>query len=275
MTKNLILHSDRALIEISGKDRKQFIQGLITNDINQLNQQPLIYAAMLTPNGRFLYDFFIFESADSLMIDCFKERAEEIIRKLSFYKLRSDVVISAAADYQIGQIFERNNAEKIFPDPRRRELGYRIYGKNLVASEAESVYHQKRIMLKVAESEHDLTYEKSIILEYGFDDLNAIDYKKGCYLGQELIARTHHSGQIRKKLVALKISAGESLKKGTELLLKPVNSNTADASGVILSSTRYSKQEFYALALIKTDSEIENYRITASDFPLHVIAILA
>ncbi len=235
---------DRALIEIAGEDRKKFLQGLITNDVNKASEQKLIYSAMLNSQGRFLYDLFIFEIGDKLMLDCFATRRDEIFQKLNFYKLRSKVTLTKNDELAVTQDFSQGQ----FADPRHLELGFRTYSSS-TSQISENSYHAKRITLKIPESEHDLTYEKSFILEFGFDDLNAIDYQKGCYVGQELTARTHYTGQIRKKLFHIKIDGEITPEKNSEI--------TCDAkpAGLILSST-FLESQLHALALIKLPDDI-------------------
>ena len=230
---------DRAIIEIAGEDRKKFLQGLITNDVNKASATNLIYSAMLNAPGRFLYDFFIFEIGETLFLDCFAARRDEIFQKLTFYKLRSQVTLKKNDDLTILQSFSSGQ----FADPRHLELGFRSYS-SATSDISENSYHSKRIALKIPESEHDLTYEKSFILEFDFDNLNAIDYQKGCYVGQELTARTHYTGQIRKKLFHIKINTTITPEKNSEI--------TCDAkpAGLILSSIFF-ESELHALALIK------------------------
>ena len=298
MTKQIIL-LDRAIIEIKGVDRKSFLQGLITNDINKANKDTLIYAAMLNAQGRFLYDFFIFEKDDSLFLDCLSSRRDEIFTKLKFYKLRSQVEIIKNDNFEIVQDFE--NAEKvsntssaaylIFQDPRHKGLGYRIYKaaqKNSNSSEDDETshhsnkiwhndnnpehgnldeYHHQRIGLKIPEGEYDLTYEKSIIAEFGFDDLNAVDYKKGCYIGQELTARTHYMGQVRKKICHVKIANLHEVEKNSEI-------SCAGKNGGIILSTVYYEDELHALALIKIaegENETQN-EYTVSNNKITIIS---
>lgn len=240
--------SDRSLIEVFGKDNKKFLQGLITNDLNKLSNNKIIYSAMLNSQGRFLYDFFIFEKDETLFLDCFSLRRDEIIKKLNLYKLRSNVEIKKNDELKVFFDEQKDDlAEFNFIDPRNEKLGFRIYKKfdgEISDFSLNSNYHQKRIFLKIPESEHDLTYEKSFILEFGFNELNAVSYEKGCYIGQELTARTHHLGEIRKKIFLIKINKNIQLEKNTKITFDSQN------IGVILSSFS-SEFELYALALIK------------------------
>ncbi len=244
---NKIFLNDRSFIALCGEDKEKFLQGLITNDIYKLNADNLLYACILNSQGRFLYDLFIFKDAEQIILDVIKERQDELLKKLNFYKLRSKITVNEIY-YQAFQIltpkqpsFDQNLL--IFKDPRHQDLGYRIYSKNTISDYLSTAnYHLKRIELKIAEGEYDLTYNKSFPLEYGFDNLNAIDYNKGCYVGQELTARTHHLGQIRKKLFHVKLS--HSVTKGEEMKIE-------NQDGIILSSIQDQKGITHALVLAR------------------------
>jgi folate-binding protein YgfZ len=255
----------RSVIEISGSDRKEFIQGLITNDINKASEASLIYAVMLSAKGQFLYDFFIYEKEETLFLDCANSRCDEIIRKLNFYKLRAAVTIKKNEEILIAQSL----SDLGFKDPRNKNLGYRIYATKAelekISNELLSVenYHFLRIKNKIAEGEFDLTYEKSFILEFGFNELNAVDYNKGCYVGQELTARTHHLGEIRKKLFHIKITGESDLKNVDSLKRREIicaDKESDKKLGIILSSSFY-EGELHALALLR----IANYENRNSD----------
>lgn len=255
---------DRTLIEITGDDRKKFLQGLITNDVNKASTENLIYAVMLSAQGRFLYDFFIFEKDEKLILDCFAPRRDEILQKLSFYKLRSKVVIQKNDELQVSQNFSNSG----FPDPRHPSLGHRSYT-NTQSEQSDDSYHLARILNKIPESEHDLTYEKSFILEFGFDNLNAIDYQKGCYIGQELTARTHYLGQIRKKIFHIKIADLKTAEKNFELTCE------GKSVGIILSSL-FHESELHALALIKLPQDQDFSEIAEKlEFEGHKIFIVS
>lgn len=277
---------NRSILEITGPDRKKFLQGLITNDVNKATEKNLIYSAMLNAQGRFLYDFFIFEIGEKLILDCDALRRDEIFQKLNFYKLRAKVEIGKNDGMEVCQSSVVGHQSSVdgysFFDPRSAKLGNRIYtstsqpatdDRRLTTDDSPlaiddsplATYTFTRISLKIPESELDLTYEKSFILEFGFDDLNAIDYQKGCYVGQELTARTHHTGQIRKKIFHVKISDSKSIQKNTEI------SCEGKSAGLVLSSVFYDS-ELHALALIKLPEagdfgnlEVENKKIFIID----------
>jgi folate-binding protein YgfZ len=255
--EKIIIHKDRSILEISGADRKFFLQGLITNDINKASSENLIYTAMLNSQGRFLYDFFIFEHEEKLFLDCFSARRDEILQKFNFYKLRSkveitsnDALFACQAIDETENLFCKMSPKFSFTDPRK--IGKRFYVENFYDT-AQDAYHLARIMNKIPESEYDLTYEKSFILEFGFDDLNAIDYNKGCYLGQEITARTHHTGQIRKKIIVIKIcdSGDINVKKNDKIFY------CKKEVGIILSSIKKDKA-ILALALIRDEFSLSD-----------------
>ena len=260
MQQNPTIIQNRSIISISGEDTKIFLQGLITNDINKVSEKQAIYALMLSPQGRFSYDFFIIKSGDKFLLDCSCEQVDEIIKKFSFYKLRSkieikieeDLVVVADNDCSSNPIFNQEIADEvlIFADPRNSELGFRIFAKKTVieksmkADETNSAkYNLHRLKLKIPD-DSDLTFEKSFPLEFGFDNLNAIDYQKGCYVGQETTARMHYKGVIRKQIFLVEVFDCNEIAKSTEI--------EADGKkiGEILSSIFYDNK-LLALALIK------------------------
>lgn len=251
---------DRAIIAISGPDRKKFLQGLLTNDVEKASTTNLIYTTMLNAQGRFLYDFFIFEINENLMLDCLATRRDEIIQKLSFYKLRAQVAIKKEETIKVIS----STDDKGFSDPRNAKLGYRFYSADDVDASLLDSYHYQRISLKIPESEHDLTYEKSFILEFGFDDLNAIDYNKGCYVGQELTARTHHRGEIRKKIFHVKIST-KCAEKNSEIYCE------GKSVGLILSSV-FHENELHALALIKDPQDLDLTKLEFANQKISVVS---
>ena len=188
----MILLHNRAVIRISGEDKSDFLQGLITNDINK--PKP-IYAALLTPQGKYLFDFIIYEDYDSFLLDCEAARKGELIKKLSMYKLRAKVEIEDLPNWKV---YSGDGVD----DPRNAKLGKRLVAESSYDEGDFAEYEKIRILLGVPDSA-DFIPEKSFIQQYRFDELNGIDYEKGCYVGQEVIARTHYKGTIRKTIFKL------------------------------------------------------------------------
>ncbi len=206
MTYSLL--TTRAIVRLSGEDRFKFLQGLLSNDVSKLMVNEGLYACMLTPQGKYFADFFLFLDQDSILLDMPALRQEEIIKKLNIYKLRSSITIAFCPEYKVVSFLSTLSFPRVFVDPRSDALGMRGFilesdlqelTKNM--NHDENAYDLARINNFIAEGEKDLIPDQSFILEYGFDNLNAIDYKKGCYVGQELVARTHHRGAIRKETV--------------------------------------------------------------------------
>ncbi|MBY0462400.1 MAG: folate-binding protein [Alphaproteobacteria bacterium] len=212
--------SHRTLIQLTGVDKASFLQGLITNDVTAVEQGKAIYAALLTPQGKFLFDLFIFQTQDTWLIDCERDRTSELIKRLSMYKLRSKVEIIDLSDtYKVFASSESIPDTIQIADPRLKDLGYRLYAKDLsVNLEPSDSYENHRISLGVPDGSRDIPIDKGIILEYGFDELQAIDWKKGCYMGQELTARTRYRGLVRKRLLPVKIE-GEAPPPFTPIFL--------------------------------------------------------
>jgi folate-binding protein YgfZ len=200
--------SDRGVLKISGDDALSFMQGLLTNDIYKIGDSNGIYACMLSPQGKYLYDMFITRQDKALFLECAESRRAELVRKLTMYKLRSKVIIEDVSN-AYGVCALNENFPNAYDDPRLAAMGKRIVARktSLLAAlqeagfrEDPNFYEQQRLALGIAEGEKDLMQDKAFPLEYGLDRLNAIDYRKGCYVGQEVTARTTYRGVVRKKI---------------------------------------------------------------------------
>jgi folate-binding protein YgfZ len=205
--KHAYHHTNRRVIAIAGEDRSTFLQGLITNDINLLSEKGMIYAAMLTPQGKFLYDFFLTSQDDKILLDCLDEIHAPLMKKLMLYRLRARVAIEDVSEFY-GVYSVHDEEANLTLDPRCPQLGYRaiIKKEDLPFSNNLDDYDKLRLSLGIPEILKDMIPEKSIPLECNLDQLNAISWSKGCYVGQELTARTHYRGVVRKRLLPVKIS---------------------------------------------------------------------
>ena len=242
----IIILEDRGLISISGKDSKEYLQNIITNDINKVSENNSIFAALLSPQGKYLYEFFVIKSKDGFLLDCYGKFTEELIKNLTKYKLRSKVEINNLfKELQINEKKNTNtfiyNESAIFIDSRKKELGGRII------SSLEKLYLTiKRLDLKISNIEDylDKSYscgipvkgienlqDKLFSLEANLEELSAIDFKKGCYIGQENTARMKIKAKLRKKMFAV-IADGKT-KIGDEILFNDV------AVGKILINSPY------------------------------------
>ncbi len=215
---------NRGVLKIEGEDRLDFLQGLISNDINKATETDAIYSAFLTPQGKFICDFFIIASGEGLLVDMEADSLPAFKKKLTMFKLRAKVTIKDVSDdYDVLTAFGGELSQTgTFADPRLAEAGYRaILPKETAIEGAEQVgfetYDLHRIQLGLPDGSRDMTPEKSILLENGFDELNGVDWDKGCYMGQELTARTKYRALIKKRLIPVEIE-GDLPESGTDIL---------------------------------------------------------
>jgi folate-binding protein YgfZ len=238
MTKlQYTLLENRGLLHIFGADATEFLQGMISNDIDLVTPEKSVYAALLTPQGKFLFDFFVLrdQAGTGYLLDCDGARLPDLQKRLSMYKMRADVTLEdASADLALVACYGDDHSGLtnggddtagstsaygsgiLFVDPRLAGLGVRIV---LPRSDMEaslsaagfvkaSLEDQEahRLSLGVPEAGRDVLIEKSFPLECNFDEMNAVSYTKGCYVGQEMTARTHHRATLKKRLLPVKIT---------------------------------------------------------------------
>jgi len=203
----------RTILRVTGAERAAFLQGLVTQDVNRLADRGIIYAALLTPQGKYLADFFLIAWDDAILIDVATEQADDLERRLTLYKLRSKVVIERAdlpVTRGIGPA-----PDGALPDPRDPMLGWRLYGATL-AQGAPPDWDALRVAARAPEAGAELIPNDSFILEMGFERLGGVDFRKGCYVGQEVTARMRHKTTLRKGLIRVRIDG--IVEPGTELL---------------------------------------------------------
>lgn len=216
----------RSFIDIEGEKASSFLQGLITQDIHTVTQERPRYSLMLNPQGRFVFDFFISKYDQGYRLECAADRVPDLLRRLQAYALRSSITIKGGPAYCVivgpGSIPESLSINTIcfsFPDPRCLKLGWRAYVSDLSAYASCWDYDYHRTALGVPEGKN-LIIDKSIPLECWMEELNALSFTKGCYLGQELTARTKHRGDVRKRLFSGVLSdpaaVGSSVYLGAE-----------------------------------------------------------
>ena len=205
--------NNRKVLELKGSDCKKFLQNLVSNDINLLDQG-LVYSALLTPQGKYIADFFVVPIKDGMRIDVHSELAKTLLDRLNIYKLRSDVEIKEA-DISVA-LGLTNPPEGAFGDPRHPKLGWRFYSKDAKKFDQNVNWTKLRVDYVIPEYGSELT-DESYILEMGFERLHGVDFKKGCYVGQEVTARMKHKTELRKGLV--KILSQHEISNGEELFL--------------------------------------------------------
>ena len=213
---------NRAVLRLSGPDRLTFLQGLVSNDVTKVAPGHAVYSCLLTPQGKFLHDFFLIADSDSLLIECEADRRADLAQRLKMYRLRSKIEI-AGADYAVFAVLgalSKIAGAIAYPDPRTLRLWEPAW---LSSSDLEGsplpfeAYDRLRISLAVPDGSRDMEVGKAILLENNIDLLNGVAWDKGCYTGQELTARTHYRGLIKKRLVPVHI-AGAVPPVGTPLI---------------------------------------------------------
>jgi folate-binding protein YgfZ len=239
----------RGVLVVAGADRVAFLQGLVSNDVGKLSPERAIYAALLTAQGKYLHDFFLAARGEIILVEGEAARLSDLQRRLSLYKLRAKVTVAADAEgskvyaaFGTGALAALGLPEDAgaarpfaggiaFVDPRLPALGARLIlaaGEGAAALGAAGLepaefaaYDRLRLAQGVPDGSRDLVVEKAILLEAGFEELNGVDWQKGCYVGQELTARTKYRGLIKKRLLPVRIDGpapapGTIIRRGVE-----------------------------------------------------------
>jgi folate-binding protein YgfZ len=204
------LLADRAVIAVTGPEARAFLQGLVTNDITALSPEHPLYAALLSPQGKILFDLFLFAEGETILIDVHKDRCADLIKRLTLYKLRAKVEIAPRDDRVV--VADQGPA-----DPRLALMGQRtVVPADTATEDGTDAYHDWRFSHGVPEAA-DFGSEQVFAMDSGLDELHAISFTKGCYVGQELTARMKHRGTDRKRLLPIQSSA-ETLRAGTAVV---------------------------------------------------------
>ena len=280
----------RGVLAITGEEAWSFLQGLVTNDVMRVGPGRAIWAALLTPQGRYLHDFIIAAAPDGcLWLDCEAERRQDLMRRLAIYKLRAKVRIAdASGELSVVRLFGAGAPERLglpaeagaaraigegaaFVDPREPRLGARailpraeaaVLADRLgIAAGGRERYEALRLALGVPEGGHDLEPEKALPMESRFDLLNGIDWQKGCYIGQELTARMKYRALVKKRLLPVAIE-GPAPEPGAPVLLE------GEEAGVMRSAAGE-----YGLALLRLEKveEVGDRPLTAGAARIRVL----
>ena len=264
---------DRAILYINGPDSKKYLQNLISNDIERVSESKSCFASLLSPQGKFLFDFLVIKHKDGYFLDCEKKIANQLYKKLLTYKLRSKVEILNLSNEFVVAAFSHNkflsldgakdemgytlkyNEDHILLDPRNKNLGGRIIAnleklymslkKMKLKSSIIEEYYKLSFELGIPQNNMDQLQEKLFGIECNFVELNAIDFKKGCYIGQENTSRIKNKDKLNKRLLPLQI------KKGSIKSNDPIISNNTEIGKVLIANK-------FSFALIKfKDKEFE------------------
>jgi folate-binding protein YgfZ len=277
---SFVLLEDRGVLGVSGPDRRPFLQGLVSSDVEKVSSEAARHAALLTAQGRYLHDFVMVGAGESIWLDAEACRLGDLKKRLSVYRLRAKVSLEEKPELAVAAVFgehapatlELHNtpgAARVFGsgvafvDPRLSALGARVILPRdrarmaLVAlgfAEADfATYDRLRLSLGIPDGTRDLVPEKSILLEAGFDELNGVDWQKGCYVGQELTARTKYRGLIKKRLMPVEIRGPA-----------PGPGSIVTADGREIGEMRSSREE-RGLALLRIEAVLDGKTLRAGE----------
>jgi tRNA-modifying protein YgfZ len=275
---SFVLLQDRGVLAIAGPDRRPFLQGLVSNDIERVTRDTAHYAALLTAQGKYLHDFVMVEAGESIWLETEAARLGDLKRRLSVYRLRAKVSLEEQPDLAVAAVFGEGalaalglsdtlGAARVLGsgvavvDPRLTVLGARailardragcVFADLGLAEADFETYDRLRLSLGIPDGSRDLIPEKSILLEAGFDELNGIDWQKGCYVGQELTARTKYRGLIRKRLMPVEIRGSA-----------PAPGTVVTAGGREVGEMRSSCGEL-GLALLRVEPVLQGKKLEA------------
>ena len=285
----IFILKDRGIIYISGEDAKEFLQNIITNDINKVSDDSSCFASLLTPQGKYLFDFIIIRHKQGYFLDCEKNQVDQLIDRLNIYKLNSKIeILNLSNEFEVAVISKEKfltlenakdiggntvkyNGDPVTLDPRSKNLGGRLIAnleklnlslKSLgLKSEDPKKYYTLSHKLGIPQINTDKLQDKVFGLECNFEELNGIDFKKGCYVGQENTARMKLKNKLRRKLLPLK--SNEKLNVGSDVMFNKVN------IGKVLINEPY---PFALIKLFDPDfSDFKNKEILADNKKVNII----
>ena len=240
-------NTDTKIIKVHGKNIDNFFQNIITNDINNLKTENPLYTAMLSPQGKYLYDFFMFKEEKFFLLEANSNKVNSLINEIKRYDIRKDISIELQENFYTKVIIKENltkdylkkiNKNKVyreenflfFHDPRSKDFLYRFWfykkPSNLLNFSSDAEVEKKRISNIIPNSELDLIYNKSFILNYNFENINALSFNKGCYIGQENTARQKFRGTQKYSLKSIKIISGTMPDLNEDIFYKKVKLGT-------------------------------------------------
>ncbi len=244
---------DRSVLRISGADWIEFLQGIVSNDVAKAGADRGVWAAFVTPQGKYLHDFFLAADGESILLDCERARADDLRKRLRRYTLRSDARVEAAGDLVVSLTAAASapadGAGACFPDPRHRDAGYRLIGARSAVERAMAAagiapadpleWDRRRLALGLPDGSRDMEIERSTLAEANADLLGGIDWGKGCWMGQEVTARMHYRGLAKRRLTPMHVDGpvpprGATVERGG----KPVGECRSSAGGLVMVLAR-------------------------------------
>ena len=267
MEKNeVITLEDRGFIQVTGPEAKDFLQNIVTNDIEKVTSNSTVFSSILTPQGKYLFEFFVLKLKDSYLLECEKKSTTEIIKLLNFYKLRSKIDLIDLSEKYVAAVIslekfkEINNSDlskgcttnyredPVYIDPRNEKLGAKIISKlenihltikklNLKIAD-KNKYYRKSFELGIPQSDLNKLKDKIFGIENNLDELNGIDFKKGCYIGQENTSRIKLRNKLRRRILPVQELAGEISENDT------IKFKDSDVGKIMISKP-------YSFALVK------------------------
>lgn len=236
---------ERGVIAVEGDDRVAFLQGLVSNDIAAAAPWHAVWAALLTPQGKWLADFFVLSDGERLLLDCERAQVGMLLQRLSRYRLRMKVTLAEHPAHRVYVAWggRPEVAGIMAPDPRLAHFAWRILSADPVATTATPAdWDAYRLNAGLPEGSRDMEADRSVLLEAGFDELNGVSWSKGCYMGQELTARTKYRGLVKRRLMPVAVD-GPLPAPGTPVL----------RDGVEVGTMR-SGRDGIGLALVRLDA---------------------
>lgn len=228
----------RAVIEIGGADRQAFLQDMVSNDVTGA-ADGMVYAALLTPQGKYLADFLLHDTGQVTLLDCDAALAEGLAKRLGMYRLRRDVTLT------VGDLQVRRGTgpapEGALTDPRHPDLGWRLYGAE--GGDDGTDWDAIRVAHVIPETGIELIPNDTFILEAGFDRLHGVDFRKGCYVGQEVTARMKHKTELKKGLVQVRIDGEAPVGTPVTMGEKPAGTLYTQADGRGIAYLRFDRAE--------------------------------
>lgn len=237
---------DRSLVDVSGPDARSFLQGLITCDMEKVSPDVAGFGALLTPQGKIITDFLIYAQGEGFLLDVPRAQVADLLKRLTLYKLRAKVSVSERPDLCVVAVWDEVVAGTV-ADPRSSELGSRVVVTRDAAAkfgDDVSAYEARRIQNGIPKGGVDFTYGDAFPHDVNMDLINGVDFRKGCYVGQEVVSRVQHRSTARRRILKLAFD-GAAPAAGVPLMAGEIEIGVVGSSfgNVALVSVRTDKLE--------------------------------